>query len=166
MDEHTIDNLLTRLFSSSKEHDLTKIGKFGIGFTSIFAIRPEAVLVRTGRHGEYWELLFHRDRTFDKVRITEPVTGTRITLFKRTPPADVDRLVQEVRFVLGYWCEHSETPITFADRTHDTPPPDEDSTDPFAPFSAPAPTATHTERVDRGLALDLPIEVHHVEPGL
>src|SRR6478609_2793970 len=48
MDEDTIDNQLTRLFSSSKEHDLTKIGKFGIGFTSIFAIRPEAVLLRTG----------------------------------------------------------------------------------------------------------------------
>src|SRR5688572_27715901 len=78
MDGAIIDNQLTRLFASSKEHDLTKIGKFGIGFTSIFAIRPEAVLLRTGRQGEYWELLFHADRTFDKVRIDEPVSGTKV----------------------------------------------------------------------------------------
>ena len=36
MDERIIDSQLTRLFASSKEGDLTKIGKFGIGFM----IRP------------------------------------------------------------------------------------------------------------------------------
>ena len=117
MDEHIIDEQLTRLFSSAKEDDLTKIGKFGIGFTSIFAIRPDAVLVHTGRHGEYWELLFHPDRTFDKVRVDKPVTGTRLTLFKEMRADDVERFVREVRYVLGYWCEHSHTPITFEDRT-------------------------------------------------
>ena len=40
MDEAVIDSQLTRMFSSTKEDDLTKIGKFGIGFTSIFAIHP------------------------------------------------------------------------------------------------------------------------------
>ena len=44
MDEAIIDSQLTRMFSSTKEDDLTKIGKFGIGFTSIFAIQP----ARTG----------------------------------------------------------------------------------------------------------------------
>ena len=34
MDERIIDEQLTRMFSSTKEDDLTKIGKFGIGFTS------------------------------------------------------------------------------------------------------------------------------------
>jgi hypothetical protein len=175
MDEDTIDNQLTRLFSSSKEHDLTKIGKFGIGFTSIFAIRPEAVLLRTGRQGEYWELLFHRDRTFDKVRIEEPVHGTKTTLFKRMLPAEVDSFVREVRFVLGYWCEHSETPITFADRTRAEESPASASEEPFAAFSEPtlfsiperAPeTAGAVERVDRPLTLDLPLEVRYEEPGL
>ena len=32
MDEAIIDAQLTRMFSSTKENDLTKIGKFGIGF--------------------------------------------------------------------------------------------------------------------------------------
>lgn len=163
MDEDVIDHQLTRLFASSKEHDLTKIGKFGIGFTSIFAIRPEAVLLRTGRHGEYWELLFHPDRTFDKVRIEEPVAGTKITLFKRMPPERVERFVEEVRFVLGYWCEHSDTPITFRDRTTDGPrPPPTD--DPFDAFREALPDAT--ARVDRPLALDGALEVRHQQDGI
>lgn len=168
MDEETIDNQLTRLFSSSKEHDLTKIGKFGIGFTSIFAIRPEAILLRTGRQGEFWELLFHRDRTFDKVRIDEPVHGTKVTLFKRMPAAEVSAFVREVRFVLGYWCEHSETPITFRDLTAGEVAESASSDDPFAAFaeSAAPSAASSVERVDRPLTLDLPLEIHHEEPGL
>lgn len=165
MDEETIDNQLTRLFSSSKERDLTKIGKFGIGFTSIFAIRPEAVLLRTGRHGEYWELLFHRDRTFDKVRIEEPVHGTKVTLFKRMLPAEVPGFVREVRFVLGYWCEHSETPITFIDKTAGEGDQPDGSDDPFAAFTE-APKGASSERVDRPLTLDLPLEIRHEEQGL
>jgi len=45
MDEAIIDGQLTQLFSSSKENDLTKIGKFGIGFVSVFALEPAGVLV-------------------------------------------------------------------------------------------------------------------------
>ena len=52
MNEAIIDDQLTRLFSSSKDGDLTKIGKFGIGFVSIFAPDPRAVLLHTGRGGE------------------------------------------------------------------------------------------------------------------
>lgn len=153
MDEAIIDDQLTRLFSSTKEDDLTKIGKFGIGFTSIFAIRPDAVLVHTGRHGEYWELLFHADRTFEKVRVDKPVTGTKITLFKKMPRNELDRFVREARYVLGYWCEHSHTPITFSDRTRvtaQTAAPE--SHDPFAAFAAPT-TAPTVETVNSPFGL-------------
>lgn len=175
MDEHIIDEQLTRLFSSTKEDDLTKIGKFGIGFTSIFAIRPDAVLVHTGRHGEYWELLFHADRTFDKVRVEKPVTGTRITLFKKMPRDEVDRLVREVRYVLGYWCEHSHTPITFEDRTQATAEPatpkahpadPEDVFGAFEAFEAP-PSAGDPRAINRPFTLEDADELLHVEePGL
>ncbi|MFK7929544.1 MAG: ATP-binding protein, partial [Myxococcota bacterium] len=139
MDEAIIDDQLTRLFSSNKEDDLTKIGKFGIGFTSIFAIRPEAVLVHTGRHGEFWELLFHADRTFEKVRVNKPGSGTRITLFKTMDAKGVPAFVEEARFVLSYWCEHSQTPILFEDRTHGTAAASVDPTsDPFAAFAEPS----------------------------
>ncbi|MEZ4317668.1 MAG: ATP-binding protein [Myxococcota bacterium] len=136
MDEGIIDNQLTRLFASAKEGDLTKIGKFGIGFTSIFAILPDAVLLRTGRHGENWELLFHRDRSFDKVRITDPVDGTKITLFKRMTREDLDKFIEEARFILTYWCEHSNVPITFWDRTEGARVEEVDEDDPFAAFES------------------------------
>jgi HSP90 family molecular chaperone len=54
MNEPIIDRQLTQLFSSTKENDLTKIGKFGIGFVSVFALEPEGVLVHTGVDGELW----------------------------------------------------------------------------------------------------------------
>jgi len=164
MDEDIIDNQLTRLFSSSKEDDLTKIGKFGIGFTSIFAIQPEAVLLRTGRHGEYWELLFHADRSFDKVRIDEPVQGTKIVLFKRMSHERVAPFVQELRFVLDYWCEHSDTPLTFEDRTQERGEAPAVGDDPFQAFADGAHgTAT---RINRPLALDAVLQHLHAEDGL
>lgn len=165
MDEHLIDSQLTKMFSSTKEDDLTKIGKFGIGFTSIFAIRPDAVLLRTGRHGESWELLFHADRSFDKVRLDIPVTGTRLTLFKRMLPADVGAFVRECRWVLHHWCEHSDTPITFADRTEEPEDTAPQSADPFAAFAAaPVPdsgagVSGRTERVSGPMALPGPLTV-------
>ncbi len=140
MDESVIDNELTRMFSSSKEDDLTKIGKFGIGFTSIFAIRPDGVLLRTGRHGENWELLFHPDRSFDKVRIDEPVDGTRITLFKAMAAADVPRFVARCRWTVRYWLEHSDTPVLFGEPdlswSPDADAPAPSAADPDDPFAA------------------------------
>ncbi len=164
MDEDIIDNQLTRLFSSTKEDDLTKIGKFGIGFTSIFAIQPEAVLLRTGRHGEYWELLFHADRSFDKVRIDEPIQGTKITLFKRMDEERVAPFVQEVRFVLDYWCEHSDTPLTFEDRTQATTEVAASGDDPFQAYADGAHGTA--ERINRPLALDAALQHFHEEDGL
>lgn len=173
MDEEIIDKQLTRLFSSTKEDDLTKIGKFGIGFTSIFAIRPEAVLLRTGRHGESWELLFHADRSFDKVRIDEPLAGTRITLYKRMARSEVEGFVRECRWILRFWCEHSNTPITFWDRTAGVEQPAPAPADPFAAFDVagsaapPAPAApAGPEQVNSPMALDAELSVHGVHDGV
>jgi hypothetical protein len=138
MDEAIIDNQLTRLFSSAKEGDLTKIGKFGIGFTSIFAIKPEIVQLRTGRHGENWELLFQQDRSYLKNPIDEPIDGTKIKLFKRMAADEVEKFVEEARFILTYWCEHSNVPITFWDRTQGVLVETVDHDDPFAAFASEA----------------------------
>ena len=47
MNEAIIDQQFTKLFASDKEGDLTKIGKFGIGFVSVFALEPEATKRRS-----------------------------------------------------------------------------------------------------------------------
>lgn len=118
MDEAIIDSQLTQLFSSAKENDLTKIGKFGIGFVSVFALRPRAVLVHTGRGGEFWEVCFHEDRTFTKTRIDTPTEGTRISIYIEQGLADYRELVSGALATLRRWCVHSETEVYFEDRSN------------------------------------------------
>jgi len=152
MDEAVIDGQLTRLFSSTKEGDLTKIGKFGIGFASVFAVAPDLVRVRTGRHGEAWELLFHTDRSYEKNRLDEAVHGTTVTVYKRMRKRDAAKFAVEARQTLLKWCEHATTPIFFLDGTGESEaePDQEPGDDPFADFAA----ADESERIDRPLTLD------------
>ncbi len=117
MDEEIIDNQFTQLFASTKDDDLTKIGKFGIGFVSVFALLPRAVLVHTGRSGEYWEVLFHEDRSFSKTRVDNPVEGTQITLFLEGEYFRYQELAEEIPATLRHWCSHSVVEVTFEDRT-------------------------------------------------
>ncbi len=117
MNEAIIDNQLTRLFSSSKDGDLTKIGKFGIGFVSIFAPDPRAVLLHTGRGGEAWEVCFDADRSFIKTRLDTPVEGTQITLYLAGDRARYRELVAGSRETLTRWCAHSDVDISFEDRS-------------------------------------------------
>ncbi len=167
MDEAIIDSQLTRLFSSTKEDDLTKIGKFGIGFTSIFAIEPDAILLRTGRHGEAWELLFHADRSFDKVRADAALVGTQITLYKRMAPGDLAGFVREARWVLSYWCEHSNTPVLFGDRSGDVEQTVADGDDPFAAFAVePAAAASELKPVTSPMDIDATLVVRHERDGV
>jgi hypothetical protein len=111
MSRDIIETKLTRLFSSGKDDDYTKIGRFGIGFVSIFAIEPQAVCVDTGRGGEYWRVLFKQDRTFDLIRMDQPVEGTQIRIFKQMTRAQVDTFRQRTREVITYWCKHVHVPI-------------------------------------------------------
>ncbi|MCP4674591.1 MAG: hypothetical protein GY854_03555 [Deltaproteobacteria bacterium] len=113
MDEMIIDTKLTCLFSSSKEDDLTNIGKFGIGFVSVFAIKPGGVLIKTARGGEHWEVFFLEDRTFEKTRIDEPFEGTHITVFKEMPHTGYKDAVNQVFSTLEFWCKHAEKRIMF-----------------------------------------------------
>ncbi|MGM0557942.1 MAG: ATP-binding protein [Myxococcota bacterium] len=117
MDEKIIDDQFTRLFASTKERDLTKIGKFGIGFVSVFALQPDAILVQTGRGGEYWEVLFHEDRSFTKTKLDMPVEGTQVTIFLAGDVHRYGQLVEGIQKTLAHWCNHSETDVYFEDRT-------------------------------------------------
>lgn len=115
MTEEIIDSRLTRLFSSTKEDDFTKIGKFGIGFVSIFAIKPELVVLETGCSGESWRVIFKPDRSFEKRKMRQLVEGTRVTLFLPPGPAirSLSHYQDEARSTVAFWCKYAATEILF-----------------------------------------------------
>jgi hypothetical protein len=115
MDRAIIDSRLTRLFSSAKDGDMTKIGRFGIGFVSVFALEPEAVCVDTGRGPENWRVLFKADRSFTRIALDEPVDGTRVRIFKTVDAKDFEALRARAREVLTYWCKHVDGELYFDD---------------------------------------------------
>lgn len=106
MTREIIDTRLTRLFSSAKEGDFTKIGRFGIGFVSVFAIEPAMVCVDTGREGEWWRVVFRRDRSFERIRLTSPVEGTTVRLYRPASVDEVEAARARARATLEYWCKH------------------------------------------------------------
>jgi molecular chaperone HtpG len=113
MDRQIIDTKLTRLFSSTKDDDLTKIGRFGIGFVSVFALRPDAVCVDTSRGGESWRVLFRRDRSFVRIVRDTPVDGTKIAIFKTQPRAAHDALVERSRQAVVRWARYVKAELRF-----------------------------------------------------
>lgn len=113
MDREIIDSRLTRLFSSAKDGDMTKIGKFGIGFVSVFAIDPEAVVVDTSRGGEHWRVIFDADRSFTRLRRDEPVDGTKIRIYKTMTREGYEDFVRRARDTVRYWCKHTRGEVRF-----------------------------------------------------
>jgi molecular chaperone HtpG len=148
MNRRIIDDYLLTKFRSSKENDLTKIGKYGIGFVSLFALTPDAVAVDTGRDGESWRVLFKKDRTYELLRSSEPFEGTRITLHKRMDADAFDVFVQKSREAVQRWCRHSEVDVAFAAGASDG--------------RAPGTPAAVREEVK----VDAPYQVEHQEEGL
>ncbi len=115
MNEGIIDRYLLTLFSSTKENDLTKIGKFGVGFVSIFAIEPELVVLETGQAGEAWRILFHPDRRYEKLRLDEPFEGTEIVLYKRVTRGEFRDLRARGGTTVRHWCKYAEARIAVND---------------------------------------------------
>jgi molecular chaperone HtpG len=100
MTRETIEGPLLTLFSSSKEGDSSKIGKYGVGFVSIFALDPEEVQVATGRDGESWLLRLFRDHSYAlEVGGPRTASGTRVTLLTKLKdkptPADFSSMNEE-----------------------------------------------------------------------
>lgn len=113
MDERIIDDYLLVLFRSTKEGDFTKIGKFGIGFVSVFALQPQLVRVLTGKAGESWRLDFPSYQRYEKYRMSQPRDGTVVELHKAMTREEFDRLAEESAKTIRYWCKHSECRIYF-----------------------------------------------------
>jgi hypothetical protein len=113
MNRDIIDGKLTRLFSSDKENDLTKIGKFGIGFVSVFSLKPELVIVDTGRDGEYWRIAFDGGTDFQLFELHQPIEGTSVRMYKLLPYEEFDEFEERAQRTVSRWCRHSGVDILF-----------------------------------------------------
>lgn len=118
MDRAIIEGRLLRMFASDKEGDATKIGKFGIGFKSVFAIHPESVIVDTARGAERWRVLIAPNGSWQLFTLDEPLEGTRVRVLKREPDAAKrERWVSEGRATVRRWCRYADAEIRFAGTT-------------------------------------------------
>jgi len=113
MTRQIIDRQLCRLFSSTKYGDYTQIGRFGIGFVSVYAVEPEWVCVDTGRSGENWRVLFLPDHSFEVYRLSEPIEGTRVTVAKRIQSSQFEDFRRSSFEVVRRWCKHVPLPVYF-----------------------------------------------------
>ncbi len=164
MDATILEEDFTRLFSTSKADDRTMAGGFGIGFVSVFAWEPEAVLVQTGRAGEAWELEFDRDRKFNLTALDMPFEGTTITLLRRGQRHERDAIAEAVRDSLWRWCRFCPLEITFEDLEADPSP--ELIEDSPSPTTATLATAIHQGDHKIHVALAVPPSAVLLRRGL
>ncbi len=117
MDQDTVENQLLVLFRSTKDRDPTKIGKFGIGFSSVLAPKPRVVVVQTTRAGKRLTLHLHPDlsyQLFDGGKGTRD--GTSVELELPMEPGAVAGFARQSRNALTRWCRHATVPIQFSAR--------------------------------------------------
>jgi hypothetical protein len=115
MTREIIETQLTRLFASAKDGDHTKIGKFGIGFVSVFALDPDAVVIDTSREGEHWRVIFGKSRSYELRRLAAPIEGTRVRVIKATTRSRFDELRHLVPATVRKWCRHTACEIRVDD---------------------------------------------------
>jgi hypothetical protein len=117
MDRELIENSLLVLFRSTKDRDPTKIGKFGIGFSSVLAPAPRVVVIDTARGGRRLVVHLHPDLSYQLFE-AGPATrnGTAIELELPIEPGEVRGFVERSRDALLRWCRHASVPIRFIAR--------------------------------------------------
>lgn len=113
MTREIIEGPLLTLFSSSKEDDSSKIGKYGIGFVSVFAMEPVHVDVHTRRgDAEQWRVRLFGDHSFELSRMPRDTNGTTVSIVQPKEEGDFDAHVERAQVALTKWCRHARVPIT------------------------------------------------------
>ncbi len=114
------EQFLKKIFASSKGKDLEQIGRFGVGFVSVFALDPTSVVVESTRAGESWEYHFlpnYVDGTvpgalYDPENPLDKGTKITITVDHKTS-SEIETIIDEARKHLLRDCRYVEKPIYF-----------------------------------------------------
>jgi hypothetical protein len=106
----TIERCLLVLFRSSKDKDPTKIGKFGVGFFSVFALGPRLVRVDTGTGPEGYRVELREDFSYE-VTESPPSKGTSVTIVVPMRIGEARTFAQRAVVALERWCAHVAIPL-------------------------------------------------------
>ncbi|MFO0586863.1 MAG: ATP-binding protein [Polyangiaceae bacterium] len=109
-----VEDALLVLFRSTKDEDPSKIGKYGVGFMSVFAIEPSEVTVDTWRDGGALRVRLFPDHTYE-IEHAAPRDGhgTVVTLVKPLPAGEFEAFWTRVAGALHRWCRHAAVPLSF-----------------------------------------------------
>jgi hypothetical protein len=108
----TIESSLLTLFSSSKEGQTDKIGKYGVGFISVLAVSPVWVLVETWSAGGAWRVRLDLDQQYAVEELpARSGSGTQVCLEHSMDSTGFDEHAAHCRESLARWCRHARTPI-------------------------------------------------------
>ncbi len=116
MDRATIEGPLLTLFASAKDEDETKIGKYGVGFVSVFAVEPDEVVVDTWRADEAWRLRLFPDHRYELSHLERRPSGPSGTVVSLIKSLDADgfrEATTELSAALRRWCRHAHLPIVW-----------------------------------------------------
>lgn len=137
MTRATLEGPLVTLFSSSKENDRSKIGKYGIGCMSVLACDPIHVEVLSSRDGESFLLRLFGDHGYElETAPARPQSGTRVALLQTMTREELLVHGKRVQDALSCWCRHARLPIQLTLADADAPAEDQ-RTEIGQPFSAP-----------------------------
>lgn len=118
MSRAIIEGPLLTLFTSEKEGDATKIGKYGVGFVSIFAIDPDRVVVESSDGAARHRLTLAPDHTYELSEL-EPERrgatprGTVVSIELAMSSERYADHARRTREALVRWCRHAHVPIVF-----------------------------------------------------
>lgn len=109
-----VENALLVLFRSTKDEDSTKIGKYGVGFMSVFAIEPSEVTIDTWRDGHAYRVRLFPDHSYEiEHGAPRDGHGTSVSVTKTVADEEFEDFWQDVTSALHRWCRHAELPIHF-----------------------------------------------------
>lgn len=112
MSAETAKTRLLILFASGKAGGTATIGRYGVGFASVFALDPLAVTVHTSDGKSTSDVEIRPDHSYEIVtRPDSSVKGTAVVLSFHWDRAEFDRHEREIRAALTHWCRHVAMPL-------------------------------------------------------
>ncbi|MCA9716268.1 MAG: ATP-binding protein, partial [Myxococcales bacterium] len=113
MGRGVIEGRLVTLFDSVGDEEPNRVGRYGVGLVSVFALEPELVIIDSSWRGENWRVVFDRDRRYTLRRRAGAIYGTVVRVIMRATADQADALRERARAATRDWCRHVAAVVRF-----------------------------------------------------